>query len=104
MLRRVGFLENIIESKVNELMLAGNIDAKEIYSACKETIETISKMLPYSGTIYLPVTTIKQLEDNKHVSDDLIINKEIYQDVKNKVQQFAELHGQSEIITKQLEG
>lgn len=28
--------------------------------------------------------------------------KEIYSDVKNKVQQFADLHGQSEIITKQL--
>jgi Rha family phage regulatory protein len=54
MLRRVGFLENIIESKVQELMVI-DMNCKEIYAECKTAISKISEMVPYNGDVYLPV-------------------------------------------------
>ena len=52
-LRRVMNLEYMIENKVKELM-GQQVYCKEIYKQCKALMENFTKMVPYTGEIYLP--------------------------------------------------
>ena len=60
MLRRVGFLENIVEAKVQELMIA-EVDSKKIYSECRNTVCQVCDMVPYCGLKYLPIKKVTTL-------------------------------------------
>lgn len=80
--------------------MSGKYTLLEKYLAKSDDKSECLKALKCCGDIIVDIEDYNFLSGNNLAAEGYF--KDLYQDIKSRVELFAELHGQSEVISKQL--